>query len=171
MYSNDLRFEVQALEQRYKSGARWFFWIAGLTTVTSIISMYGGGFAFFLSLGSTQFIDGVARGLSQEFGDTAKIFGLILDLVVAGVFALIGWFALKRHLWSFVVGMVLFALDALLLLVFQVWISFAFHALVVYWIFKGFQAARRLSDLEKESQLTPPPLPPSELGQSDAPAV
>jgi hypothetical protein len=171
MYSNDLKFEIRDLEQRYKSGARWFFWIAGLTFVTSIISLYGGGFAFFLSLGSTQFIDGVARGLSQEFGDSTKIVGLILDFLVAGVFALIGWFALKRHLGSFIVGMVLFALDALLLLVFQIWISFAFHLLVVYWIFKGFQAARRLAELESESQLIPPPLPPPELGQTDAPVV
>jgi hypothetical protein len=167
MYGNELTFEAHALEQRYKSGARWFFWIAGLTIVTSIVSLFGGGFAFFLSLGSTQFIDGVAKGMSQEFGETTKIVGLILDILVAGVFALIGWFALKRQLWSFIVGMVLFVLDALLLLVSQIWISFAFHLLVVYWIFKGFQAARQLSDLERQQQLMPPPQPPADFGPTE----
>jgi hypothetical protein len=169
MYSNELSFEAHDLEQRYKSGARWFFWIAGLTILTSVVSLFGGGFAFFLSLGTTQFIDGVAKGLAPEFGDTTKIVGLILDILVAAVFALLGWFALKRHLWSFVAGMVLFVLDALLLLVFQIWISFAFHLLVVFWIFKGFQAARKLSDLEGERQLIPPPPPPADLGQTDPP--
>jgi len=165
MFSNELGYEAQALEQKSKSGARWFLWIAGLTFITSIVSLYGGGFAFFLSLGTTQFIDGMARGLSQEFGDATKIVALVLDILVAGVFGLIGWLALKRHLWSFIAGMVLFGLDAFILLAFQIWISFAFHLLVVFWIFKGYQAARQLSELERQMKLTPPPLPPAELNQ------
>jgi hypothetical protein len=169
MYSNELGFEARDLEQRSKSGARWFFWIAGLSIITSIVSLFGGGFAFFLSLGTTQVIDGLAKGLSQELGDAARIVGLTLDILMAGVFVLFGWFALKRHLWSFVAGMILFMLDALLLLAFQIWISFAFHLLVLFWIFKGYQAARQLSKLEREMQLMPPP-PPAELGQAD-PAV
>jgi hypothetical protein len=166
MLSNELGYEVHALEQKSKSGARWFFWIAGLTIITSIVSLYGGGFAFFLSLGTTQFIDAMARGLSQEFGDATKIVALVLDILVAGVFGLIGWLALKRYLWSFIVGMVLFMLDALILLVFQIWISFAFHLLVIFWIFKGYQAARQLSELELQMRLTPPPPPPAELNQA-----
>ncbi len=164
MYSNQLGFEAQALERRCKSGARWFFWIAGLSIITSIVSLSGGGFAFFLSLGMTQVIDGFARGLATELGDATKIIGLVLDVLVAGVFVLIGWLALKRHLWSFIVGMILFMLDALILLLFQIWISFAFHLLVIFWIFKGYQAGRRLSVLELEMQATPPP-PPSDLSQ------
>jgi len=58
MFGNDLTFKAHALEQRCKSGARWFFWIAGLTIVTSLMALSGGGYAFFLSLGITQFIDG-----------------------------------------------------------------------------------------------------------------
>ncbi|SRR6266436_1859733 len=166
MFSNELGYEGQALLQRSKSGARWFFWIAGLTIITSMVSLYGGGFAFFLSLGTTQFIDGVARGLSKEFGDATKIVALVLDILVAGVFGLMGWLAMKRHLWSFITGMVLFMLDALVLLAFQIWISFAFHLLVVFWIFKGYQAARQLSELERQMELTPPPPPPAELNQA-----
>jgi hypothetical protein len=75
--------------------------------------------------------------------------------------ALIGWFALKRHLWAFVVGMALFAVDALILLAFQIWISFIFHALVIFWVFRGYQAARSLSALEGEIQAAPPPAPPT----------
>ena len=170
MYSNEVAYQAQALQQRYKSGARWFFWIAGLTIVTSVMALSGGGYSFFLSLGITQFIDGVAKGLATQMGDGVRVAGLVFDLLVAGTFALLGWFAFKRHLWAFVAGMTLFVLDALVLLIFQVWISFAFHALVTYWIFRGYQAGRALSALERESQAAGPPAPP-DFGPQSNPAT
>ena len=63
----DIRFQAHALDQRYKSGARWFFWIAALSLITSLVSFSGGGFGFFLSLGVTQVIDGFARGMPASF--------------------------------------------------------------------------------------------------------
>jgi hypothetical protein len=160
MYSTHSWSEANALEQRCKSGARWFFWIAGLTVVTSLFTLSGGGYAFFLSLGATQFIDGVAKGLSNEFGEGVRVAGLVLDIVIAGIFALLGWFAYKRQLWAFLVGMAVFAVDALILLVAQVWISFLFHALVTYWIFRGYQAGRALAALERSPESVMPPAPP-----------
>src|SRR2546423_675275 len=112
---NDLRFQAHALEQRYKSGARWFFWIAVLSLATSLLALTGSNFAFFLSLGVTQVIDGLAKGIATDLGDSVRIVGLIFNILVAGGFALIGWLALKRRLWIFVLGMVLFALDAMVL--------------------------------------------------------
>jgi len=143
-----------------------FFGLPHSQMGTSLLALSGSGVAFFLSLGVTQFIDGLAKGLAANLGDSVRIIGLILNVLVAGVFVLIGWLALKRHLWSFVAGMVLFALDALLLLAFQVWISFVFHAVVIYWIFKGYQAGRRLSALELEMRSAPPP--PPDLSQVPA---
>jgi hypothetical protein len=35
------------------------------------------------------------------------------DVVVAGVFVLFGVFATKKHLWAFIVGMILYALDGM----------------------------------------------------------
>ncbi len=173
MYSNNTWSEANALEQRSKSGARWFFWIAGLTIVTSVMTLAGGGYAFFLSLGATQFIDGVAKGLSGEFGETVRIVGLVFDIIIAGIFALLGWFAYKRHLWAFLVGMAIFALDAMILLVFQVWISFIFHAVVTYWIFRGYQAGRALAALEQNPDGVMPPAPPdfSQTNPATAPVT
>jgi hypothetical protein len=168
MYSTNSWSEANALEQRCKSGARWFFWIAGLTVVTSLIALSGAGYAFFLSLGATQFIDGVAKGLSNEFGDGVRVAGLVLDILIAGVFALLGWFAYKRHLWAFLVGMGIFAVDAMLLLAFQVWISFIFHAVVTYWIFRGYQAGRALAALEQNPEGVLPPAPPDFAQQGPA---
>jgi hypothetical protein len=174
MYTTNSWSEANALEQRCKSGARWFFWIAGLTVGTSLLALTGGGYAFFLSLGATQFIDGVAKGLSHEFGDTIRIVGLLADISIAGVFGLLGWFAYKRQLWAFLVGMAIFALDAMILLVFQVWISFIFHALVTFWIFRGYQAGRALAALERtpEGGIMPPAPPDfSQEAPAAAPAT
>jgi len=52
MFSNEIGYEAQASNRKSKSGARWFLWLAGLKFITSIVSLYGGGFAFFLSLGT-----------------------------------------------------------------------------------------------------------------------
>ena len=152
----DLQFQAHALGQRYKSGARWFFWIAALSLITSLVSFGGGGFGFFLSLGVTQVIDGFAKGMSEELGDSVKVVALLFDVFVAGVFVFLGWLALKRQMWSFVLGLVLFALDALIRLAFQVWISFAFHLYVIFVMTKGYQAGRQLVALEREMQSTTP---------------
>ena len=171
MYTTNSWSEANALDQRCKSGARWFFWIAGLTVGTSLLNLFGGGYAFFLSLGATQFIDGLAKGLANQFGDSIRIAGLVINIFIAGIFVLVGWFAYKRHLWAFLLGMAIFALDAIILLVFQVWVSFVFHALVTYWIFRGYQAARALAALERtpEGVLPPPPPDFSQEGPAAAP--
>src|SRR5207244_11307489 len=107
MHPNSLSFEAQALEQRSKSGARWFFWIAALSLGTSLLALSGSGVAFFLSLGITQFIDGLAKGLSANLGDSVRIIGLMLNILVVGVVVLSVWLGLIRHLCSFAVGRVL----------------------------------------------------------------
>ena len=115
-------------------------------------------------------IDGFS-GLATELGDSVRVVGLVLDIFVAGMVALIGWLALKRQLWAFVVGMALFAVDAFILLAFQLLISFIFHALVIFWIFRGYQAARKLAALESEIQAATPPAPPTFDQSNEGPEV
>src|SRR4051794_33834386 len=42
-----------ALEKQIKSGADWFFWIAGLSLVNSFVALSGKGWGFILGLGIT----------------------------------------------------------------------------------------------------------------------
>ena len=92
--------------ERVKSGANWFYVIAGLSLVTSIISLVGGGWAFFVSLGITQFFDAVANALAARWGSgSVKIVAFLFDVLAAGTFALMGYFASKRRTWAFLVGM------------------------------------------------------------------
>lgn len=123
-----------------KSGASWFYWIAALSLVNSIVAFTGSDWRFIIGLGITQIFDAIGH----EMASAGKIVALVLDLLAAGVLVVFGVFANKGHLWAFVTGMVLFALDGLIFLLVQDWIGVAFHAFVLYCLFRGAQACRRL---------------------------
>lgn len=124
-----------------KSGASWFYWIAALSLVNSIAALTGSGWRFVIGLGVTQFSD----GLGQAFGGGGKVVALVLAIIAAGIFILCGIFANKRRLWAFIVGMVLFTLDAVISLLIQDWIGLGFHAFALFFIFRGFNAARQMN--------------------------
>jgi hypothetical protein len=145
--------EIARLEQRTQSGARWFFWIAALSLITSLVMLYGSHWGFILSLGITQIIDAIASQAGAGAGSIVKGIAFTLDLSVAGIFALFGVFAGKKHLWAFIAGMVLFGLDALIFLLAQDWLGIAFHAYALYCIFAGFRACRKLLALQAEAKL------------------
>jgi hypothetical protein len=126
---------------RLKSGASWFYWIAGLSLINSFTALTGQSWRFFFGLGIVDIIN----GLSAEFGSSGKMIALLLDLAAAGAFILFGVFANKRHLWAFIVGMVLFAFDGLLFLIAQDWLGVGFHAFALYCLFRGAQACRQLN--------------------------
>jgi hypothetical protein len=123
-----------------KSGASWFYWIAGLSLINSIAAFSGSSWRFIVGLGITQVFD----ALGDHIGGAGKAVVLLLDVVAAGLFVLFGVFAHKCHGWAFITGMALFALDGLVLLIFQDWLGVGFHAFVLYFLFRGFQVSRQL---------------------------
>lgn len=125
---------------RLKSGASWFYWVAGLSLINSVVAFTGSDWRFLIGLGITQILD----ALGAEFGGAGKVIVLLLNLMVAGVFILFGFFANKRHLWAFITGMVLFALDGVIFILAQDWIGVGFHAFVLFCFFRGLQACREL---------------------------
>jgi hypothetical protein len=130
-----------ATEAPLKSGASWFYWIAGLSLINSIVAFTGSDWRFILGLGITQVFD----ALGHDIGSAGNAVVLALDLLAAGVCVFFGVFAHKRHLWAFVVGMVLFALDGLIFLFAQDWLGVGFHVFVLYCLFRGAKACRELN--------------------------
>jgi len=135
------------LEKRVKNGASWFYTIAVLSLVNSVVAAFGSDWRFFIGLGITQVIDAVAGSM----GTAGKAVGLILGLAAAGLLVLFGVFAGKRHAWASIIGGILLALDGLLVALAAfasgegwLWVSFAFHVWAIFVIFKGFQASRAL---------------------------
>ena len=130
-----------ATEAYLKSGASWFYWIAGLSLINSVVALSGSQWGFILGLGITQIFDAIGQNI--QGGGKAII--LVLDLIVVGVFVFFGVFAHKRHTWAFVLGMILYALDGLIFLIGQGWLSLGFHAFVLFCLFRGFKACRELN--------------------------
>ena len=148
--------------QRVRSGAHWFIWVAGLSLVNTVLFLSGTSWTFFLGLGVTSLADAVGKYVIT--GTTGQVLALLFDLVIAAIFVGLGLMARKGAQWAFIVGMALIVLDAGLLISVADWGSVAFHALALYFIFRGLQASRRLSSLERVDAVpagTVPPITPS----------
>jgi hypothetical protein len=150
----------EALEKRLKSSASWFYWIAGLSLVNTAIAFSGEDSAFLLGLATTQIVDYVAK-LAVEDGGPAAIHWIAVgfDVFVAGIFIAAGAFA-RRRPWIYVTGIVLYALDAVLCLLLQIWPSLAFHALALFFLVTGFLALRQLRRAEAPAAASPAPANP-----------
>ena len=135
-----------------RSGANWFYWIAGMSAINSIVSAFQGEWGFVVGLGATQLIDGIAAAIIEETdggtGTTITAVALVLDLVVASVFVLFGILANKRMGWAFIVGMTIYLFDGLLFLLVQDWLSLGFHAFALFCIYAGYAALKKLEQAE-----------------------
>jgi hypothetical protein len=145
--------KVLDLENQIKSGISWFFWIAALSIINTILFQTGASFSFTVGLGITQFIDGVSVAVSRRGSSGTAVIvttiALFLDVVIAGLFVLFGVFGRKRVRWLIIVGMVLYAADGVLCVVFEAWLTAAFHALALWGLFRGIRAINALIALEK----------------------
>ncbi|MCP4641532.1 MAG: hypothetical protein GY851_13905 [bacterium] len=162
--------QVDELTRRHRNGANWFYWIAGLSLVNSIVLLVGGGFAFVVGLGITQLVDIIAMevaraimedGVSSPQTPTAIVTGIKLaafafDVVVAAVVVLFGWLANKRYGWAFILGMVLYLLDGLLFLLIGDFLSAGFHAFALYGLLMGYTALKPLREAEALAAAEPP---------------
>jgi hypothetical protein len=137
--------------QQALSGANWFFWIAGFSVINTIVLLAQGEWNFLIGLGVTQLIDGVAYTAAQELGAAATALALFLDAMVAGFFVVMGLMARRGFGWAFVLGMVAYALDALIFLYVQEWANIAFHAFALFFIYRGFAANGHLRRLRAEA--------------------
>lgn len=148
------------LEKRFKSGASWFYWVAGLSLVNSVVALFGGEWGFIFGLGITQMVDAAVAVLAEETVETTnivRVVGLAVNAGVVGVVALMGWLARRGHRWVFVVGLVLYAGDALLFVLVGDWLGLAFHGWVLFAVTSGYLACRQLAalDAERSPQLSP----------------
>ena len=147
------------LTRSMKGGASNFYWIAGLSVINSLVSIFGGGLVFVIGLGATMFIDAVTSALAKDTGGSPIVLGMgfLFSLVFDIIFLIFGYFAGKGHRWAFIVGMVLYGLDALLMLSFQEWIGFGFHLYLMWGIWQGFQALGKLKAIEAANPMAVPP--------------
>jgi hypothetical protein len=125
---------------RTRSGAHWFYWIAGLSLINSVIVISGGSLHFVVGLGITHVLDVLAKR-AGEFG---TVLAFVINGFMAGVLGLFGVFASKAQKWAFLVGMLLYAADGLLLLSLRDYLALGFHAYALWAIYRGYQSAQQI---------------------------
>ena len=143
----------ERLETTNKSGALWFFIIAVLSVVNSIIVLTGSQWNFIVGLGATQVVDGIiASTTKDESGVAAGVvmaIALMINILIAGIYFVLGIFARKQHSWAYLTGMILYGFDGLIFLFVAAWLNIAFHAFVLFSLFNGLKACKQLGKMEK----------------------
>ena len=137
---------IALTEARTKGWANRFFWVAALSLINSISMATGASFVFVVGLGVTQIIDGFGRAAGPPISYIAPV----LDLGVAGLFVLFGYFARKGYTWAFITGMALYALDGLLFLLVPDFLAIGFHGLILYYLFAGLRSSTDLARLRAQ---------------------
>jgi hypothetical protein len=136
---------VEELARRlpgFQSGARWFWWIAGLSAVNVACDLAHANVNFVLGLAFTL----IAHGMFAANIGAA----LVVDALFIGGFWFIGMQAQKGRAWAFALGAVVYVIDGLIYLKYQDWMPVAFHALALFYIGKAFmslQEARKATGL------------------------
>ena len=125
---------------RLQVGAKWFYWIAGLSMINSLAVIFGANFHFVVGLGITSVVDAFAK----RVGGMGNVLDIVINGFVAGMLVVFGTFARKAQKWAFVVGMGLYALDGLLLLSAKDYLGVAFHAYALLAIYRGYSVAGQL---------------------------
>lgn len=123
-----------------KSGASWYYWIAGLTAVN---------FGAWLMGSSMRFVVGTALiDVINAFGQGAGIKGvaIALDVLLIAFFVVCGVFAHKGHIWAFLVGMAVYLLDTILCVIAGEWLGVAFHCWALFSLGSALRLAWQMRD-------------------------
>jgi hypothetical protein len=119
-----------------QSAARWFWWIAGLSLVNTVLFYSGSDINFVLGLGMTTLAN-------LLFADQVPM-AVAISALTIGFYGLVGGQAVQGRLWAFYVGVVVYAADALIYMQVGDWMSVAFHAVAIFYIARGIMRAREL---------------------------
>lgn len=143
------------LAARLRVGTKWFYWIAALSLVNSLILTFGGHISFIIGLGITQVVD----GLFLEMGQSGAFISFGIDLIIAAIFAGFGYFGAKNLSWVIILGLALYALDALIFVLIPNtpdFFSLAFHGYAGYGIWRGLAAGLTLNKIARGTESSTP---------------
>jgi fucose permease len=155
-----------ALEAKFNSGVNWFYWIGGMSVINSLIYIFGGSLSFVVGLGITQFVDAVAHNIAEDFSANGSfimlLIGFAFNFAMAGIFLVAGLLGHLRYRWAIILGMILYALDALILLWASDWFGVAFHLFALYGLFGGLNADKKLHAFIKTTPIIVTAFPDAE---------
>ena len=122
--------------------ADWFFWLAILSVINSLIVFYYKTPNTPIALGITQWLDGTSSG----FNASMTTGGLVTNLLVAGVLVAFGLMARRGSDIAFVVGIFLYVIDAFLTIGLRDVFGFGVHLIALFFLVKGLLASRHIRE-------------------------
>jgi hypothetical protein len=145
MTDNDVvKMNLDGIQSVIRSKGNWFFWVAALSVVNTLLA--SNGTFFIIGLAVSQFVDAMAIQLTGSVN-------YFLSLLAPLVFAAFGYFTYKLHRWAFIVGGVLYLFDGLLYVAFEEYLAAGFHVYVLYNLYQGFKFITEYE--EEHSKLGP----------------
>ena len=122
----------QSNDPEVVSAARWFWWIAGLSLVNTVLFYSNADMSFVVGLGLTT--------IASVFLPMPTALAVIVATLA--FYAWIGWVAAQGKAWAFYLGLAVYVIDALLFVYIEDWMSVAFHGLAIFFIVKGVMRLR-----------------------------
>ena len=123
-------------------GADWFFWIAILSLINSLIVFYYQTPNTPLALGVTRWLDGTTTGFNASMATG----GLITNILVAVVLAVFGLLSRRGNDIAFVVGIFLYVIDSMLVIGLRDFFGFGVHLIALFFLVKGLLASRHVRE-------------------------
>lgn len=123
-------------------GANWFFWLAILSVINTLIVYRYQTPNTPIALAITQWLDGTSSGLNP----TMSTRSMMINLLIAGVLAGFGVLARRGSDVAFVVGIFLYVIDAMLAIGLRDVFGFGVHLLGLFFLFKGLLASRHVRE-------------------------
>ncbi len=137
-----------------------FYYIAGISLLNSVLIIFKVG--FYGSLAITTLISGIGLVIAESVnGGTMASFiinaiAFLINAVIAGIVAGFGYISGKGHAWAYVVGMIAYTVDALIMLWLGDWIEVLVHLYVLYLLWKGWSALRKINVTIAKAESTSP---------------
>ncbi|MGV3503867.1 MAG: hypothetical protein ACO1O1_09165 [Adhaeribacter sp.] len=138
-----LKTELLKRESAIASGANWFFWIAALSVLNSLLNYFYGNWNFFVGLSGMHLVDMFV----QKDATLLRGLGLNLNLGAALLFCWLGLLARKRNRRAFLAGFLLYLADSLVFLLLADSASLGFHALGLFMIVGGYRSVPKAAAL------------------------
>ena len=123
-------------------GANWFFWLAILSAINTLIVYQYQTPNTPIALAITQWLDGTSAGLNPTMSNKS----LIINLLIAGALAGFGLLARRGSDLAFVLGIFLYVIDAMLAIGLRDVFGFGVHLIGVFFLFKGLLASRHVRE-------------------------
>ena len=123
-------------------GANWFFWLAILSVINTLIVYQYHTPNTPIALAITQWLDGTSAGLNPTMSNRS----LIVNLLIAGALAGFGLLARRGSDLAFVLGIFLYVVDAMLAIGLRDVFGFGVHLIGLFFLFKGLLASRHVRE-------------------------